>query len=542
MLAYAFVMNDWDNPYKRPIIGDAKGYYAYLPAAFIYQDFSYGFVDDVEQKYYPSDGSLGKDFLVLQPNGTKVNKCFPGVSLFYLPFFLLAYFLSFLFGMPLDGYAPLFQWSIAVAHWFYFIWALVLLDKIFRKKGVSMVNRLIGFAAITFASNLLFHLVHDFSVAHVFGFFVFTYFIKIALSWNESTSWSKLGWMAVLMCLAVIMRPTNALFILVLPLLVDWSKILQFAKQKIKFKELPWLQVIISLALLSIPLVLWKIQTDSWLVYSYGNERLDFTSPHLFQFLLSVQKGWWFWSPVMLLFTICSSIYFWKIKKWQGIYFGFMILFVAYIFSCWWMWTFGGGLGQRPMVDFYPLLVLGFIGFLHHFPKFRWFSLILIPLILLNAVQAYQIDKYILEGGQTTWVDYKNHFLQVKRDAPKVEVDATWNVVNRIKIENVSELNQNTSFSSSLLIDSLPKNAKLLLRANVGGVHESPNLALIVSNDDASFYHAQYVGNYLYNKPRLMEFLLEVPTGISGPLKVYFWNHDSGERAVVEWIEVVVYE
>jgi hypothetical protein len=542
LLAYAVSMNDWDNPYKRPIIGDAKGYYAYLPAAFIYQDFSFAFIDDVEQKYYPHDGTLAKDFLVEQPNGTKVNKCFPGVSIFYLPFFLLAYFLSFLFGLPLDGYAPLFQWSIAVAHWFYFILALVLLDKIFLRNGVSWINRFVGFAAITFASNLLFHLVHDFSVAHVFGFFVFAYFIKIAISWNESPTWTKLSWMAVLICLSVIMRPTNALFVLVLPLLVEWSKILYFTKQKIIIKDLPWLQVIISITTLSIPLVLWKIQTGSWLVYSYGDERLNFTSPHLFKFLFSVQKGWWFWSPVMLLFTFFSSIYFWKIKKWQGIYFGFLILFVAYIFSCWWMWTFGGGLGQRPMVDFYPILLIGLVGFLHRFPKSRWFSLVLIPLILLNTVQAYQIDKYILVGGQTTWSDYKSHFLQIKRDAPKVEVDASWSEVNRIRIEEPSELNENAAFSSSLLIDSLPQNAKLLLRTKVGGAHESSNLALIVSNGNASFYHAQFVGNYLYRKPREMAFLLEVPTDISAPLKVYFWNHDSGERAVVEWIEVVVYE
>jgi hypothetical protein len=93
VLACSVVVNDWDNQYRRPIIGDAKGYYAYLPAAFIYQDFSFSFVEDVEQKYYPSDGSLGKHFLVQQANGTQVNKCFPGVSLFYLPFFLLAFFL-----------------------------------------------------------------------------------------------------------------------------------------------------------------------------------------------------------------------------------------------------------------------------------------------------------------------------------------------------------------------------------------------------------------------------------------------------------------
>ena len=542
VLACSVVVNDWDNPYRRPIIGDAKGYYAYLPAAFIYQDFSFSFVEDVEQKYYPSDGSLGKHFLVQQANGTQVNKCFPCVSLFYLPFFLLAFFLSFIFGLPIDGYAPLFQWSIAAAHWFYFFWALLLLDKILIKKGIVSRQRIVGFIALIFASNLFFYLVYDFYAAHIFGFFACAAMLHYAESWNNLPSWSKLGLMAVVISLAVIMRPTNALFLLALPLVVDRAQIILFAKERFYLRFLPWRQIILSIVIFSIPLLFWKIQTGSWLVYSYGNERMNFAEPHLLNFLFSVQKGWWFWSPVMFLMFIFGSFYYWNMTRWKGVYFAFSILIVAYIFSCWWMWTFGGGLGQRPMIDFYPILVLGFVGFLHHFPKFQWFSLVLITLISLNMVQAFQINKYIFVGGETTWVDYRSHFLQLKRDAPKVDVDSSWSEWSRLRNEEVSELNQNTPFSASLSIDSLPKYAKLLLRVNVCGVHESPNLAMIVSNEDASFYHAQYIGNYLYRKPRLMEFLLDVPNPTDGPLKVYFWNHDSGERAEVEWMEVVVYE
>jgi hypothetical protein len=535
------VVNDWDNPYRRPIIGDAKGYYAYLPAAFIYQDFSYSFVEQVEQSYYPADGSLGKDFLVEQPNGTKVNKCFPGVSLFYLPFFLLAYFLSFLFVLPLDGYAPLFQWSIAIAHWFYFLWGLLILDRILRARGVEWSHRLIGFAALTFASNIFYYLVYDFSVAHVFGFFVCAYFIKLAIDWNQNPRWSLLGWMTVLLALAVIMRPTNALFVLMLPLLLDGAQIKSFFRQKIAIQSIPWLQLLLAGAVLFIPLLLWKIQTDTWLVYSYGEERMDFTNPHFFEFLFSVKKGWWFWSPIMFFMTFCAAYFYWKINPWKGIYFASMILFIAYVFSSWWMWTFGGGLGQRPMIDFYPILVFGFIGFLHVFSKSKILLLLLFPLILLNTVQAFQINKYILVGGQTTIEDYRKHFLQIKRDAPMVEIDTLWIEVTRLRVE-ASELNQNQAFSEALNLDSVPDNAKIVLRAKVGGVHESTNLALIISNDDASFYHANYVGNFLYKKPRLMEFLIDSPANISGPLKVYFWNHDSGEQAMVEWLELVVYE
>lgn len=535
-------MNKWDNPYKRPIIGDAKGYYAYLPAAFIYQDFSYQFVPEVEQRYYPQDGSLGKDFLVEQPNGTFVNKCFPGASIFYLPFFLLAYFLSFLFGLPLDGYAPLFQWSIAAAHLFYFSWALLLLDKLFNKMNVSLGSRIFGITVLTFGTNIFFNLVYDFSLAHVFGFFGTAAFIYLLDAWNRVPNWRQLGWMLIILSLLLITRPTNALVLLVIPLMVETGSIKNFFSKHIKINDLPVFQILLSISVLAIPLVLWKIQTDHWFVYSYGKERLNLAQPHLIQFLFSVQKGWWFWTPLMLLMTIFGAIYFWRKRVWNGVYFLLMIIFVAYIFSSWWMWTFGGGMGQRPMIDFYPILLIGFVGFLSNINKKLLFSLCIAPFIVLNIVQACQIDKYILIGGQTTWSEYRIHFLQTKRNAPIVEIPDTWTIWTQIENRSPFKLGPKQSFSSSIMIDSLPKHAKIHVRTQVGGKHESQHLALIISDASANFYQSEYVGNVLYKKPRLMEFLWDLPEDISFPIKVYFWNHDSGEAAVVEWIEVAVYE
>jgi hypothetical protein len=76
---------DFSSSYQKPINGDAKAYYAYLPAIFIYQDSEYNFIDAYEAKYYAKDHR--KDFLNTIENGRKVNKTFPGVALLYLPFF-----------------------------------------------------------------------------------------------------------------------------------------------------------------------------------------------------------------------------------------------------------------------------------------------------------------------------------------------------------------------------------------------------------------------------------------------------------------------
>ena len=38
--------------WQRPIVNDAMGYYAYLPAIFIHQSFNYDFINEPWEKYY----------------------------------------------------------------------------------------------------------------------------------------------------------------------------------------------------------------------------------------------------------------------------------------------------------------------------------------------------------------------------------------------------------------------------------------------------------------------------------------------------------
>ena len=45
----------WNNDTSRKILiaSDGKGYYAYLPAIFIYHDLGFNFIDEYEEKYFP---------------------------------------------------------------------------------------------------------------------------------------------------------------------------------------------------------------------------------------------------------------------------------------------------------------------------------------------------------------------------------------------------------------------------------------------------------------------------------------------------------
>ena len=218
---------DFDNPYERPIAGDAQAYYAYLPALFIYQDLSYEFVDDINAKYYPE--SHQKSFLKPAGDG-KVNKTFPGVAILYLPFFLVAHALALLFGLEADGYSTVYQVCFDIGLWFYLFFGLVGMIKVLQKMKFTTKIANWSAAIILLGTNVIFYSVYDQSVTHIYNFFLINWFLFLLLKYkdvetNTERSRSKaLIIAAFLIALAGITRPTNVLVVgLVLFFIPDFS-------------------------------------------------------------------------------------------------------------------------------------------------------------------------------------------------------------------------------------------------------------------------------------------------------------------------------
>jgi hypothetical protein len=100
---------DW----KGIIESDGKGYYAYLPAIFIYQDLNFGFFESIEEdKYY--DENLYYDYRS-HANGQVIDKYYCGTALLESPFFLIAHLFSYLLDYELDGYSILYPISINIS-------------------------------------------------------------------------------------------------------------------------------------------------------------------------------------------------------------------------------------------------------------------------------------------------------------------------------------------------------------------------------------------------------------------------------------------
>ena len=109
------------------MISDVLNYYSYLPAIFIDQDLSFDYRHKKEQRN-EKDVVLGS----VAENGNFIPKMSIGAAILYCPFFLIAHWLSLLFGLPADGFSMLYSVFMCIGHLFYTFLGLLYLRKVLK--------------------------------------------------------------------------------------------------------------------------------------------------------------------------------------------------------------------------------------------------------------------------------------------------------------------------------------------------------------------------------------------------------------------------
>ena len=530
---------DFNSRYERSISSDGKGYYAYLPAIFIYQDPNYKFVDAMELQYYPEDLSHAKHFKNKQRNGKSVNKYFPGLAILYLPFFALSSLYAWLAGIPIDGYSNPFQIGIGIAHVFYLFFGLYLIFRFLQKLNIN--SKISSFLLITliFGTNIYFYIVYQHAVGHIFYFFLASVLIWLTYKLIESKKTKWIGRICVLMALIFIVRPTNILMLFFIPFIFQLfnENLIVFLRTHFRWKEII-IYVPFSFLVLMIAPVLWKWQCDLWIVYSYNKEGFNFRTHNWIKFLFSYRKGWFLWTPLAFIYFSLASYFLFKKSIALGLKFIIPFFITIYVLSSWWYWAYGDSMGQRSMIDFYPFLIIGVAVILQNFKYKNAVILIAIPLSLLNIVQAFQVRYGILKGDHTDSKAYWNHFLQLKTDAPTFEIDKSW---ERIAFqEDCVPQKTDTLLPFSRCIESKALNdvRKIVVTLTVGGKHGNKNISLVVSNIKGDLYHYANLYGVVYEKPRKMSFGFDIPLKKKEVYKTYIWNSNTNETVEIQNMSV----
>ena len=412
--AYIFVSEKWkgDN-WKANIQSDGAGYYAYLPAIFIHHDLQFNFQNSIQKKYYNNDGGA---FYCNEINGKKVNKYFGGVAFLLLPFFLIAYFLSWMLGYDLDGYSYLFQCSVYVGALFYLVIGLIFLRKFllyYFSEGIIAFTLLLIF----FGTNLFYYSVYEASISHVHSFFAVSSFLFFTHKAFRELKRKYFLLSSFFLALIIFLRPANGIIIFALPFLAGSLGSLGYALY-VFFKDKKTLifSLLIGASILFLQLLLYKMQTGNFFVYAYGEEGFNFLHPEIMNVLFSYRKGLFIYTPLTLL-ALLGFIPLFKKNRFQFFSLLFLLLLIIWIISSWWMWFYGGCFGQRSFIEFFPLFAF-LIAMLFTAMKKWWAQIILfVPfamLVYVNQIQTYQRYTNILPWDNITKDIYWKIFLKTK--------------------------------------------------------------------------------------------------------------------------------
>lgn len=381
-----FNMN-WSERYWKGIVeSDAKGYYAYLPAIFIYNDLNFGFFEATEGgKYY--DEHLFCDYRA-NYKGQHINKFFVGTAVAQAPFFMVTHYMLVNDG---DGYGKSYAYMVAAAAMFYMLLGLYLLNRTLRILSIISWQRALLLSVIYFGTNLFCYTIVEPGMSHVYSFAFVNLFVLLSVRWLTEGRHHLLLPLGLTLGMIFLIRPVNGLVIFSLPLLAvvkgkwrwnDW-----FQPEFWKHMTLGFLGFLV---IGGIQLIIYKISTGSWWAESYPNENFDFGQMKFIDFLISYRKGLFLYTPVYFVAFLLGLTYG---RARFNVFWAFFFSIVVYVLSSWWNWYYGGSFSSRVMVEYLPFfavaLALGWSALKIDWLK-RTVPLVLVALTLLCQIQTYQ--------------------------------------------------------------------------------------------------------------------------------------------------------
>jgi hypothetical protein len=386
---------------------DVAGYYYYLPAIFIYKDLKkVAFHDSLDRKYKYQ----GDDFYSASPsvNGNLVMKYTSGMAIMYAPAFFVAHVLAKPMGFEADGFSPIYQFAIS---FWSLLWAFVGLW--FLRKLLLKLN----FSEGVIASILMLYVIATNYVeyagisspqTHSYIFTLYAILIFTTIRFYEDPSVQKAIRIGLCLGFAILTRPTEILTIIV-PILwgvFDKNSLIE----RFNFIKKHFLKYALTTAIVliigSIQLFYFKYASNYFLYNSYGKDVwMDWLKPHILDGLFSARRGWFVYTPLML-FPMWGFFFMYKNYRpyfWSVFLFFILFIYISFGYNIWW---YGGSLGQRQMIQIYPILAIPFAAFLTYISKKttrQWaFGLAATVCIYLNIWLIWQAHQGGLWRDETT--------------------------------------------------------------------------------------------------------------------------------------------
>ena len=407
---YAFHVVD------RPIRADGVSYYEYLPAWIADGDPTFETLARDCCAGYDNEQPVG---IHRWPETGRWLDVHPiGVAVLMLPFFLVAHGLTWWSNLPRDGFSLYYQYGVGLAGLAYAVAGLVVLRRLLLRHFSEPVV-LATLVAITFGTNLFHYAVYDSTYSHAFSFFLIGLVLLLLERWWDAATTGRSVALGVVAALIVLVRHTNGIYLALVPLygISRWS---DFRTQITRLWERrgPIVVMLTAAAVCVSPqLLLYKWATGHWIVNAYPEGSFTFGTAHILDTLFSVQRGVFFWSPVLLcaIGGVVVADGWARGLAWPTI--GALAV-ITFLMANWFMWDLGSGFGHRGFTDALPLFAVYLATF------FAWSATrprlamvtgtVVAALVALSLVQTWQYWNGILPGEHTTWAQYSALFLRLR--------------------------------------------------------------------------------------------------------------------------------
>jgi hypothetical protein len=398
-----------------PIRSDGYSYYVYLPSFVLHHDPTLAAVaDDCCGGTFPAFTAIVR----WPTTGNWVNAHPIGVAVQMLPFFVVAHLLTRWSNLPPDGFSLYYQHGAGLAGLVYFLAGLAIVRRTLSRHfspGVTLGT----LAAITWGTNLFHYGVYDSTFSHAFSFFLIAALVSLTEAWwDEPAVLTSLA-LSVTGALVTLTRHTNIIFLLMVPLynVTCWRDLRRNARSLVDRGMHVGMMLAVAAVCIAPQLAIYKRATGKWIVSSYGPLGFTFLSPHLFGVLFSVQKGLFFWSPVLLL-TVPGLWAGRGLARRFALAAAVVMALHAYLIASWWDWQFGGSYGHRGFTDSLGLLAIFLAAF------FAWTAerprlvppvgAVVLLAVMLSVAQMIQYWMGILPFANTTWDQYHGLFLHFR--------------------------------------------------------------------------------------------------------------------------------
>ena len=202
---------------------DGYSYYVYLPSALIYHDVT---LEALADDWY---GGRYEDYTGIRrwpSTGRWVNLHPIGTAILMAPLVVVADLLTVWSNLPRDGFSFYYQHAAALPAIVYLLLGLAILRRLLRRHFADGVV-LATLICLTFGTNLFHYAVFDGTFSHVHAFFLVCVWLWLVERWWDRPTIGNTIAIGAVMGLNVLVRHTNGIYILLLPLygIVRWADV-----------------------------------------------------------------------------------------------------------------------------------------------------------------------------------------------------------------------------------------------------------------------------------------------------------------------------